>query len=397
MMATVPVLADGVVTLRPFAPSDARGYAALNRERENVRWSASSAGMSEAEAVRSIEGPIATGWRSGSTRRLAIIGPDGALAGTTALHNVRNGSASLGIKLTAAARGRGLAARAVQLMIGYAFGAAGLQVLHWHAVVGNEPSRRLAERAGFRLEGTVRGYSYADGVPADAWIFSLLRGDRRPGPEGVLSQVPDEVSRTGPPGAAELDIAPVVPVLSDGTVRLRALAAGDIEQLVANCLDPDAVRWTTVPLNYTAEDARSFIFEAVPGWWKDGSQQNFAVADARTDRLLGSIGLHAFRASVAEVGVNMGPDSRGTGAAERACRLLLDYAFDQLNLEYLYWRAVVPNWASRKLAWKLGFRFDAELRGFLDDRGTAADAWMLSLARGDARGPAAPWDGPACG
>ncbi len=387
MMATVPVLADGVVTLRPFAPSDASGYAALNREPENVRWSASSAGMSETEALRSIEGTIAAGWRSGSTRRLAIIGPDGALAGTTALHNVRNGSASLGIKLTAAARGRGLATRAVQLMIGYAFGPAGLQVLHWHAVVGNEPSRRLAERAGFQLEGTVRGYSYADGVPADAWIFSLVRGDLRPGP----------VSRTGPTVETELDIAPVVPVLSDGTVRLRALAEGDIDQLVANCLDPDAVRWTTVPLNYTAEDARSFIFEAVPGWWKDGTQQNFAVADARTDQLLGSIGLHAFRASVAEVGVNMGPDSRGTGAAERACRLLLDHAFDQLNLEYLYWRAVVPNWASRKLAWKLGFRFDGELRGFLDDRGTAADAWMLSLARGDAREPAAPWDGPACG
>ncbi len=69
----------------------------------------------------------------------------------------------------------------------------------------------------------------------------------------------------------------------------------------------------------------------------------------------------------------------------------------QLNLRYLYWRAVVPNWASRKLAWKLGFRFDAELRGFLDDRGTAADAWILSLAHGDVGAPAAPWDGPACG
>jgi len=392
MMATVPVLSDGVVTLRPFTPSDAAAYAALNREPENVRWSASHAGMTEAQALHAITGPIAEGWRTGSTRRLAIIGPDGELAGTTALHNVNNGSASLGIKLTAAARGRGLARRSVQLMVGYAFGPAALRVLHWHAVVGNEPSRRLAEGTGFRLEGTVRGYSYAEGAPADAWIFSLLPPDL---PSGGLP--PDLRTADPRPEESGLELEPVVPVLSDGTVTLRALKGQDLEQLVANCLDPDAVRWTTVPLNYTLEDARTFIFDAVPAWWKDGSQQNFAVADARTDALLGSIGLHAFRAGVAEVGINMGPQSRGTGAAERACRLLLDYAFGQLNLRYLYWRAVVPNWASRKLAWKLGFRFDAELRGFLDDRGNAADAWIMSLAHDDVRSPAAPWDGPACG
>ena len=375
--ATAPVLADGVVTLRPLLPSDAADFAALNREPANVRWSASQGTMNEAQALHSITGAIAEGWRSGATRRLAIIGPDGELAGTTALHNVRGGSASVGIKLSAAARGRGLGLRAVRLMIEYAFGPAGLRVLHWHAVVGNQPSRRLAERAGFRLEGTVRGYSFAEGGPADGWIFSLLPADVRP-------------------AGRALELEPMVPVLADGTVTLRALKGADLDSLVANCQDPEAVRWTTVPLNYTAADARTFIFDAVPARWKDGTEQNFAVADARTDGLLGSIGLHAFRAGVAEVGINMGPHSRGTGAGERACRLLLDYAFEQLNLRYLYWRAVVPNWASRKLAWKLGFRFDAELRGFLDDRGTAADAWILSLAHDDVRAPAAPWDGPAC-
>ncbi len=220
MMATVPVLSDGVVTLRPFAAADAAAYAALNREPENVRWSASQAGMTESQALHAITGPIAEGWRIGTTRRLAIIGPDGELAGTTALHNVNNGSASLGIKLTAAARGRGLARRSVQLMVDYAFGPVALQVLHWHAVVGNEPSRRLAEAAGFRLEGTVRGYSYADGAPADAWIFSLLPADLLPGDPLPADLLPGDRLPTQPP---VLDLEPVVPVLSDGTVTLRAL------------------------------------------------------------------------------------------------------------------------------------------------------------------------------
>lgn len=187
---------------------------------------------------------------------------------------------------------------------------------------------------------------------------------------------------------------PVVPVLSDGTLTLRALKEADADQLVRNCQDPESVRWTTVPLDYSPEDARSLIRDIVPLWFSDGSKQTFAVADAGNDALLGTIGLHAFRPGAAEVGINMGPHARGSGASERAARLLLDYSFDQLNLQYLHWRALVPNWASRKLAWKLGFAFDAQVRGFADNRGTPTDAWILSLARHDERGPGAPWDGP---
>ncbi|MCZ2403605.1 GNAT family N-acetyltransferase [Paenarthrobacter sp. Z7-10] len=186
----------------------------------------------------------------------------------------------------------------------------------------------------------------------------------------------------------------VVPVLADGTVTLRALTELDTDQLVHNCRDPESVRWTKVPLDYAREDARSFIHDVVPQWWTDGSQQTFAVADAATDALLGTIGLHAFRPGAAEVGINIGPHARGRGVSERAARLLLDYSFDQLNLLYLHWRVLVPNWASRKLAWKLGFAFDAQVRGFADNRGTPADAWILTLARDDGRRPVAQWDGP---
>jgi RimJ/RimL family protein N-acetyltransferase len=366
-----PVLTDGIVTLRAFMPQDAAIYAELNRDPVNVEWAGSDAGMTTAAALAAFRGPIASGWRSGHELRLAIVGTDGGLAGTTALHSVRAGAASVGIKLTAAYRGQGVGWRAVRLLIRYAFEDLNLTVLHWHAAVGNEASRTLAVKAGFRLEGTVRGYALRNGDPVDGWVLSLRSDDRD-----------------------LLDPEPVVPTLTDGSVRLRALAERDVPMLVENCRDPEAVRWTPIPLNYSTADARRFVHQTVPAAWRNRSQQNFAIADTATDALLGTIGLHAFRAGTAEVGINLGPAARGTGVAEQAARLLIGYGFEQLNLTYLYWQALLPNWRSRKLAWKLGFRLEAQLRGFADDRGRPADVWILSLGHADPRIPVAPWDGP---
>ncbi len=364
----VPELSDGVVTLRVFRRADAADYAALNRDPVNVRWANSRAGMTAGEADAAITGPIPAGWASGHTLRFAIVDRAGGLVGTTALHNVGRSSASLGIKLAAVARGKGLARRSAKLMADYAFDTLGLDVLHWHALVGNTASRRLAEHLGFRLEGTITGYSNVAGTPADDWVFTLTAQDR-------------------------LAPAMMVPVLRADTVVLRALGRGDADQLVANCLDPAAVQWTTVPLNYSRDDALAFIEDFVPKGWTSGATHTFAVADSRTDALLGTIDLHNFRPGTAEIGINMGPQARGTGAAPAAARLLLDYAFSGLDLQYVYWRALVPNWASRKLAWRLGFRLEAQVRGFSDDRGTPTDAWILSLAASDPRQPQRPWDG----
>lgn len=102
-----------------------------------------------------------------------------------------------------------------------------------------------------------------------------------------------------------------VPALTDGVVSLRKIEARDAKQLMENCLDPEAVRWTTVPLNYSAADAQKFIDEICPQGWVNGSTHTFAIADAVDDRLMGTIDLHSFRAATADVGINLGPAARG--------------------------------------------------------------------------------------
>ena len=52
------------------------------------------------------------------------------------------------------------------------------------------------------------------------------------------------------------------------------------------------------------------------------------------------------------------PWARGRGVMERALRLLLEWGFAERDLQTVIWLARRGNWASRRLAWRLGFSFD---------------------------------------
>lgn len=381
---------DGVITLRRLRVDDAEAFAALSSDSEAIRWSNGRQDYSATDAALFIAAEVAEGWRTGNTLRWAVadaVSDD--LLGTIALHKVHAGGAELGIKMSPAARGHGHAHRAVDQAVEYAFGRLGLSVLHWYAKVGNWASRKLAHRAGFALEGNVRSLADDGEQRADCWILTLTIADYRLRPSASQTQPQHD---DGPQPAVP-PVPAVVPGLTDGTVRLREMTGQDAGALTLMCQDPAAVQWTTIPENYTEADARNFIFCHVPACWASGTEQNFAVADEATDQLLGTIGLHRFQPGTAEVGINMGPRARGSGAAERAGQLLTAYAFEQLNLQYLYWQAAVSNWASRKLAWKLGFRHEGTIRGYFIQRGVPTDVWLLSLAATDPRQPCAPWDG----
>jgi RimJ/RimL family protein N-acetyltransferase len=55
------------------------------------------------------------------------------------------------------------------------------------------------------------------------------------------------------------------------------------------------------------------------------------------------------------------------------------------------WWANVGNWASRKLAWRLGFSFDGTVRGYLHPRGDHVDGWVGTLLVSDDRAPRGVW------
>ena len=76
--------------------------------------------------------------------------------------------------------GRGYTTEAVQLIVDYLFATKKQHRIHLVIVPENTASRRVAEKCGFVLEGTVRGAFFNHGRNHDVLLYSLLRTDPRP-------------------------------------------------------------------------------------------------------------------------------------------------------------------------------------------------------------------------
>ena len=185
-----------------------------------------------------------------------------------------------------------------------------------------------------------------------------------------------------------------VPTLTDGVVTLRAHRESDVPGLLEQATDPVTVEWTTVPVPSSEESSRHYATRVLPAGWEDGTSWAFAVEAADADgvaRFCGTVELRDLGAQRAELAYGAHPDARGRGVMERACRLLLGWGFETRRLETVIWWANKGNWASRRLAWRLGFSMDGELRRWLPQRGALLDAWVGVLLHGEPREPRGPW------
>lgn len=192
---TQPVLTAGDLTLRPWEPADAPAVAGAYDDPGIRRWHARSMSLDEA-AEWVADWPRR--WQREADAGWAIAGPTGprasvaGAAGGEALGQISlrhidlvEGLASISYWVLPAARGRRLASRSVQVVTRWAFDVLGLHRLDILHSTANEASCRVARRAGYAYEGTLRGQAkHADGWH-DMHVHAVVSGD------GALAAGPD--------------------------------------------------------------------------------------------------------------------------------------------------------------------------------------------------------------
>jgi RimJ/RimL family protein N-acetyltransferase len=177
-------------------------------------------------------------------------------------------------------------------------------------------------------------------------------------------------------------------------VLLTTPTSADVETITELCQDGEIQRWTTLPVPYERSHAEQFLNRLVDPGWESGTNLTWALRNPEDRAVLGMVGLSLRdgRGS-GEVGFWLGPESRGRGLMTTAVRLVAEYAFapEGLGLERLVWRANVGNWASRRVAWRLGFTIEGTIRKDLLKRGERVDAWFGTLVAGDPVEPKTRW------
>jgi RimJ/RimL family protein N-acetyltransferase len=173
-----PPLTDGEIHLRPWELRDAPAVTAACQDPEIPRWTVVPPNYRERHA-REFIGGTAVDLASGRELALAIVDGDDRLLGALGISNFdwEDHKAEIGYWMAAEARRRGIGARATRMLAEWALTSLGLERLELLAHPDNEASQRLAERAGFTREGTLRRYRRRHGVREDLVMFSLLAED----------------------------------------------------------------------------------------------------------------------------------------------------------------------------------------------------------------------------
>ena len=239
-----------------------------------------------------------------------------------------------------------------------------------------EELRRFARRSVFALRPIAAGERFTTANTA------VLRCGKQPAgmhPRELVRVLGRQALRAVAEGVAVQpdEVGPAV--LTDGEVAIRPMAAADADRIVA---------WRARP------DVQSQLFSSQSPSRREHDAW-FAELQARTDRLelvilwkdlpVGTVSLAGIDlgARSAELGIMLGePTARSQGVAARACRLLIDLAFEAFGMERVALEMFADNAAARRLYDRLGFVASSRQPKPREKEGRLRPVLAMELPRG---------------
>lgn len=174
-------------------------------------------------------------------------------------------------------------------------------------------------------------------------------------------------------------------MLDGKRIRLRLIGREDLESIIEwrNSQDAYESFFTYTPLNLDLQEK----------WYEkqvyDDSQQNFAIIHKETGIAIGMIALVGINHKMghAEWGrvIVAHPNFQGGGYGREAIELIMEYAFDHLNLRRLTCTALTNNKKVVGLYERLGFRQEGTLREFVYKKGEYIDVILFGMLRREYR------------
>jgi RimJ/RimL family protein N-acetyltransferase len=166
------------IALRPLRAEDAPAHAAAFRDDPDLGRVLGFPTDPNEEWLRArVAGATE---REGFELAVTTDGSD-ELKGVVIVHHVEteHGRAEVGFWIVRGARGGGLGARAVALVVDWLFAQAGLRRVELSTTPDNRGAHATAQRLGFTHEGVMRRRDVERGIEVDVVWFGLLREEWR--------------------------------------------------------------------------------------------------------------------------------------------------------------------------------------------------------------------------
>lgn len=169
----------------------------------------------------------------------------------------------------------------------------------------------------------------------------------------------------------------------DTDIELRELTLDEVQPIFDTLTGGRAYFAEWLPfVEYTQEpeDTRAFVESAMQGGW-----ENLTCAVYYRNEFVGLIGLKDTDTvnDRTEIGYWLAESCQHKGIMTRACKALIDYAFDVLGMNRIQIKVATENGKSRRVAERLGFQLEGvEREGELHARGYV-DLALYSLLKAE--------------
>ena len=169
-----------------------------------------------------------------------------------------------------------------------------------------------------------------------------------------------------------------MPVMDHKGYIIRGLSRADMADWFAYLTKVEVYQHTSWNLSSVAGLEPLFaMFEST----HVDSAIRFAVADGKTNQLVGTVGLHTVSSQnrTAELSYDLAPQVWGGGLGTACARVATDWALRELKLNRLQATVLPANLASIKVIERCGMQLEGTLRMFRMVRGTPMDYLVYSI------------------
>lgn len=175
-----------------------------------------------------------------------------------------------------------------------------------------------------------------------------------------------------------------IPTIESKTVVLRKMQINDAEQLHQYYNNENVYQY----LDWNGPSSAAHAEEIIQRWnkgFENGWIIRFAIADKKTDKIIGTIFLNNFEEKRSEIGYELSEEYWNKGIMSEAMGLVLNLGFHKLGFVRIQAFVSPQNVASKQLLIKFGFIEEGYLRQYEchSVTGECKDMYIYSLLKNE--------------
>ena len=173
-----------------------------------------------------------------------------------------------------------------------------------------------------------------------------------------------------------------MPRLESERLKFRAIKRSDIDDIYEYSKNPKTSEYLLWSPHSSVYATQEFI-DIILSKYKSGEYNDWAIVLKNSNKMIGTCGFTRIdeENKVVEIGYVLNPDFWGKGYATEAVKTILDFAFNELNVNRIEARFIFGNDASLSVMKKVGMTFEGYQRDAIVSKGKFKTIGVSSILK----------------